>query len=58
MTFAAAASDAPPTSLTLATLDGKLEVVVKYRDPKINSGFDPELMKVSVPDGVRIQDLR
>jgi outer membrane lipoprotein-sorting protein len=57
VTFAAAASDAP-TSLTLATVDGQLEVVVKYRDPKINSDFDPELLKVSVPDGVRIQDLR
>jgi outer membrane lipoprotein-sorting protein len=58
VTFAAGASDVPPAALTLATLDGKLEVVVKYRDPKINGGFDPDLMKVSVPDGVRIQDLR
>ena len=58
VTFAAGPSGAQPTSLTLATLDGKLEVVVKYRDPKINGGFDPDLMKVTVPDGVRIQDLR
>jgi outer membrane lipoprotein-sorting protein len=42
----------------LATLDGKLDVSVSYRDPQRNTGFDPELLKLTVPQGVRIQDFR
>src|SRR5262249_28662490 len=42
--FADGAPD-PPTGVTLATLDGKLEVTVKYRDPRMNTGFDPDLLK-------------
>lgn len=52
------APDAPPAAVTLATLDGKLEVAVKYRDPRMNTGFDPELVKLTVPERVRIQEFR
>jgi len=31
---------------------------VRYRDPQRNTGFDPELLKLTVPQGVRIQDFR
>ena len=54
----AAAPDAPPGGLALATLDGKLEVTVRYKNPQLNTGFDPKLLAVSVPENVRIQDLR
>ena len=47
-----------PDGLRLATLDGKLDVTVRYRDPRRDSGFDPELLKLTVPQGVRIQDFR
>jgi len=42
----------------LATLDDKLEVTVRYRDPQRDTSFDPELLKLTVPQGVRIQDFR
>jgi hypothetical protein len=42
----------------LATLDGKLDVSVSYRDPQRNAGFDPELLRLTVPQGVRILDFR
>jgi outer membrane lipoprotein-sorting protein len=42
----------------LATLDGKLDVSVSYRDPQRDTGFDPELLKLTVPQGVRILDFR
>ena len=47
-----------PDVVRLATLDGKLEVTVRYKDPRRNTNFDPELMKLTVPQGVRIQDFR
>jgi len=47
-----------PHGLRLATLDGKLDVSVRYRDPRRDTGFDPELLKLTVPQGVRIQDFR
>jgi len=47
-----------PDGLRLATLDGKLDVTVRYRDPRRDSGFDPELLRLTVPQGVRIQDFR
>jgi outer membrane lipoprotein-sorting protein len=58
VTFDQAAPSAPPTGFTLATLDGKLEVVARYRDPQMNTGFDPALLSLSVPETVRIQDFR
>jgi outer membrane lipoprotein-sorting protein len=45
-------------AVRLATLDNKLEVTVRYRDPQRDTGFDPELLKLTVPQGVRIQDFR
>ena len=42
----------------LATLDGKLDLRVRYQDPRRDTGFDPELLKLTVPQGVRIQDFR
>lgn len=51
-------SDGVPGGLTLATLDGQLEVAVSYRDPRMNSGFDPDLLRLTVPEHVRIQDFR
>jgi len=42
----------------LSTLDGKLDVTVAYRDPQRNSGFDPSLLTLTVPQGVKIVDFR
>ena len=42
----------------LSTLDGKLDVSVAYRDPQRDTGFDPELLRLTVPQGVRILDFR
>lgn len=42
----------------LATLDGKLDVSVRYRDAQRDTGFDPGLLRLTVPQGVRIQDFR
>jgi hypothetical protein len=44
--------------VTVATLDGKLEVLVSYHDPRMNSGFDASLVNVTLPEDVRIQDFR
>lgn len=52
------APDAAPAAIRLYTLDGKLEVSVTYRDPRMNTGFDPELVKLTIPEHVRIQELR
>jgi len=56
--FADGATDSAPAGVTLTTPDGKLQVVVKYRAPRINVGFDAELLKLAVPERVRIQDFR
>ena len=58
MVFADGATDSAPAGVTLTTPDGKLQVVVKYRAPRINIGFDAELLKLAVPERVRIQDFR
>ena len=47
-----------PDGVRLATLDGKLDVWVRYEDPRRDTGFDPDLLKLTVPQGVRIQDFR
>lgn len=47
-----------PEGPHLATLDGKLEVDVRYKDPQRDTGFDPELMTLTVPQSVNIQDFR
>ncbi len=56
--FASAGADAAPTRVTIATLDGKLEVLVSYREPRLNTRFDPALVNVTVPENVRIQEFR
>ncbi len=56
--FADGTPDSTPSRMTLTTLDGKLEVAVKYRDPRMNIDFDPGLLRVTVPEHVRIQDFR
>ncbi|MEK7769934.1 MAG: hypothetical protein AAB335_02540 [candidate division NC10 bacterium] len=48
----------PPDGVTLASLDGKLLVAIRYRRPQIDTGFDPDLLRVTVPEGVEIQDFR
>ena len=56
--FTDGASGAVPERVILATLDGKLEASVRYQDPRVNSGLDADLVRVTVPEHVRIQDLR
>ncbi len=56
--FAGGGPDEFPTALTLATLDGGLQVTVKYQNPAVDSGFDPALLRFTVPQGVEIQDFR
>ena len=58
VTFADGAPDSVPTTLRLYTLDGKMEVRIRYQNPRLNSGFDPDLMTLTVPERVRIQDFR
>lgn len=48
----------PPRGLELAALDGSLEVHVRYHGPRMDSGFDPGLLRVKLPEDVAIQDLR
>ncbi len=47
-----------PESVTLTTLDGKLEAFVRYQAPRVNSGLDADMVRVTVPEHVRIQDFR
>ena len=56
--FLKSSSNGGPGGLTLTTLDGQFEVAVSYRNPQLNTGFDPELLRLTVPEHVRIQDFR
>jgi outer membrane lipoprotein-sorting protein len=56
--FTPAPPDGPPAGLKLDTPDGKLEVTVRYRDPRMNTSLDPSLLTLTVPEHVRIQDFR
>jgi outer membrane lipoprotein-sorting protein len=58
VTFTPTPPDGPPAGLRLETPDGTLRVSVTYRDPKMNTGLDPALLKLTVPEHVRIQDFR
>ena len=58
VTFTPTSPEAPPAGLRLETPDGTLRVTVTYRDPKVNTGLDPALLKLTVPEHVRIQDFR
>ena len=57
-TFEWPAKEGPPASIELVTLDGSLEVRVRYQRPQMDSGFDAALLTLSVPKGVEIQDFR
>src|SRR5262249_36219915 len=50
--------DGIPQKVALGTLDGKLAVSVAYRNPSVNTAFDPELLKLSVPEHIKIQEFR
>ena len=58
VTFTEGPPDSVPTALRLYTLDGKMEVRIRYQNPRLNSGFDADLMTLNVPERVRIQDFR
>jgi outer membrane lipoprotein-sorting protein len=58
VTFTPTPLEAPPAGLRLETPDGALRVSVTYRDPEMNTGLDPALLKLTVPEHVRIQDFR
>jgi outer membrane lipoprotein-sorting protein len=58
VTFTPTPPDTPPAGVKLETPDGSLRVSVTYRDPKMNTGLDPELLRLTVPEHVRIQDFR
>jgi outer membrane lipoprotein-sorting protein len=49
---------APPAGIQLDGYEGRLEVLVAYRSPQLNSGFDPALLPITVPEHVKIQDFR
>jgi outer membrane lipoprotein-sorting protein len=57
-TFLSAKPDAPPGGVRLAAPDGSLDVRITYKNPRMNTGFDPALLTLTVPEGVRIQDFR
>jgi outer membrane lipoprotein-sorting protein len=56
--FSEAESGEPPRGVRLAMLDGSLDVDVRYRSPRMDSGFDPGLLRLKLPEDVRIQDFR
>jgi hypothetical protein len=56
--FSGAESGEPPRGVRLAMLDGSLDVDVRYRSPRMDSGFDPGLLRLKLPEDVRIQDFR
>ncbi len=58
VTFTPVPSDAPPAGLKLETPDGSLQVTVTYRQPRMNASLDPALLKLTVPEHVKIQDFR
>jgi len=58
VTFTRVPPDAPPAGLKLETPDGNLQVTVTYRNPKMNSSLDPALLRLTVPEDVKIQDFR
>jgi len=62
VTFTRAGDDAAaaggPRAIRLVTLDGRLDVLVEYREPAVDTGFDPALLLLTVPQGVEIQDFR
>ncbi len=58
VTFTRVPPDAPPAGLKLETPDGALQVTVTYRNPRVNTALDPALLRLTVPEDVKIQDFR
>jgi len=58
VTFTPAPADGPPAGFSLETADASLRVSVVYREPRMNTSFDPVLLTLTVPQDVRIQDFR
>jgi outer membrane lipoprotein-sorting protein len=58
ITFTPTPSDGPPDRIILETPDGALRVSITYREPRMNTGLDPTLLTLTVPEHVRIQDFR
>ena len=58
VTFTPTAPEASPAGLQLETPDQALRVTVTYREPRMNTGLDPALLELTVPEHVRIQDFR
>ena len=58
VTFAGGSQSGLPAAITLTTLDGRLEVRARYQAPRLNEGVDADLIRVTVPQGVEIQDFR
>jgi hypothetical protein len=58
VTFAGGGPTEPITGLTLDNPAGRLEVRAQYQRPQLDSRFDEDLLRVTVPQGVEIQDFR
>ncbi len=58
VTFDRVPPEAPPSRLKLETPDGSLQVTVTYREPRMNTSLDPALLRLTVPEHVKIQDFR
>lgn len=56
--FTGGGPEEPITALSLSTPDGRLAVSARYQRPLLNSGFDADLIRVSVPQTVEMQDFR
>jgi outer membrane lipoprotein-sorting protein len=56
--FVDGVAGAVPESVTVQTLDGKMEASITYRAPRVNTGVAADLLRVTVPEDVRIQDFR
>lgn len=58
ITYANGGAAAPPSALTLTTLDGPLTVSIRYRDPKFGTGLSADLFTLTLPEHVKIQRFR
>src|SRR5262249_17650541 len=58
VTFNRVPADAPPAGAKPQTPDGAPPGTVAYRNPQMNSSLDPALLRLTVPEDVKIQDFR
>lgn len=58
VSFTGGGPSEPIAALALSTPDGRLAVSARYQRPLLNSGFDADLIRVSVPQTVEMQDFR